>query len=507
MFPIEFFRRSALKCPDAIAAIDAERSCTYRELLARCDALAAGIQTLTSRRRPTVAILGPNSMEMLVALLAIHASGSILVPLNGRNAKPELDAQLRRVPPDLLIVHREYLDKFTPVEKPMLVADAEPSDQRSMARVEQRHAGQEAQWDAVLGDVNAIKFTGGSSGVPKGVMQSFRCLNTHVTIYLLTFDFRSTDRYLCAAPMTHGAGALILPILARGGRIVMTADPKPASLLDLMERQGVTSTWMPPTMLYGLIDEQRARPRDVKALTHLIWGGAAAAPARVREAQEVFGPIVETVYGQTEAPMVLSVACARDLVEDRHLASVGRVPPLVEVAILDPEGKRLGPSELGEICARGDLVMNGYYEMPEETEKTFAGGWLHTGDGGYLDEDGFLFLKDRIRDVVISGGFNVYPSDVEAALAQHAAVSEVVVFGVPDAHWGERVEAALELRSGYSATPDELIAFCKERVGSVKTPKKIHIVQSLPRSPVGKVLRREARSAAVAASEGVVSTG
>jgi acyl-CoA synthetase (AMP-forming)/AMP-acid ligase II len=165
----------------------------------------------------------------------------------------------------------------------------------------------------------------------------------------------------------------------------------------------------------------------------------------------------------------------------------------MDVAIMDDKNRILPPGEMGEIVCRGDLVMNGYLDMPEETAKTIVDGWLHTGDAGTMDERGYVFIKDRIRDVIISGGFNVYPTDVEAALALHPAVHECIVFGVPDAKWGERVEAAIQLKPGRSFDEAEIVAFLKARVGAVKTPKKIHVAESLPRSAVGKVLRREAR--------------
>jgi fatty-acyl-CoA synthase len=500
MFPIDFLRRAALMFPDAVAAVDGNERCSYRDLVARSDALAAAVQALAGKERPTVALLGPNSVAMLVAVLSVHAAGATLVPLNGRNTRHELDAQVARARPDVLIVHQQYLDKVDLDSCKVFVADASGSDPRSTAAAERAHAGQRARWNASLNDINGIKFTGGSSGVPKGVLQSFRCINTMVSSILLAFEFTAQDRYLCVAPMTHGAGALVLPTLARGGCIVMLADTAPAAILDVMRRERITTTWMPPTLLYKLIDEQKARPRSLPHLAHLIWGGAAASPTRLKEAQQLFGPVIETTYGQTEAPLILAAARGRDVLDDQRITSVGRAAPLSEIAILDPEGRRLGPNEPGEICARGDLLMTGYFEMPTETAETLRAGWLHTGDIGLVDEAGFLYVKDRIRDVVITGGFNVYPSDVEAAIARHPAVSEVVVFGVPDQYWGERVEAALELRPGHRASQEDLVAFCKEHVGSVKTPKRIHIVQTLPRSPVGKVLRREARAIALPAS-------
>jgi fatty-acyl-CoA synthase len=505
MYPINFLRRAAERFSDSVAAVDGSSSCTYRELMGRSDALAAAFQKISGKDRPTVAILGPNCLDMLVALMAVHACGAILVPLNGRNATPELTAQINRVAPDLFVVHRQYLGKIESGDVPIVVAEGEMSSPLSMVALTKQYETCRAEWSADVSELNGIKFTGGSSGVPKGVMQSFRCLNTMISSILIAFELTEQDRYLCAAPMTHGAGSFLIPVLSRGGCVVMTSDAKASNMLDLIQAEHITATWVPPTMLYSLIDEQKRAPRKVESLRHLIWGGAPASLPRLQEAQRVFGPVVETIFGQTEAPLLLASARANEVLVESRLTSVGRINPLVDVGIFDTKGKRLRAGELGEVCARGDLLMLGYLDMPDETAKTFRDGWLRTGDIGLIDEDGFLYLKDRLRDVVISGGFNVYPSDVEAAIAAHPSVSEVVVFGIPDDYWGERVEASLECRPGHSIDPAELIDFCKSLIGSVKTPKTVHIVSSLPRSPVGKVLRREAR-ASVMANQGTKSS-
>ena len=224
-------------------------------------------------------------------------------------------------------------------------------------------------------------------------------------------------------------------------------------------------------------------------------------PEKVAEARAFFRGRFEAVYGQTEMPVVMSILTADEMADDANLASAGRITPHCEVAVMDPQGRLLGPGETGEIVGRGPLMMNGYYRMPEETAGTIVDGWLHTGDVGYLDPRGFLFIKDRLRDVIISGGFNIYPIEVEAALFRHPAVRECVVFGVPDDRWGEAVEAALELAPGAEADEEAIIAFAKELVGSVKAPKRIHISPDLPRSPVGKVVRAEARARAMNRSE------
>lgn len=503
MFPINLLRQSARMRPDAIAGVDQDGRISYRDLVAQADALACAYQALAGAARPTIAILGPNSLEMMVAVVAIHAVGGVIVPLNGRNARAELEAQIDFSHPGILVVHQAYRDKVDPGSAKVIVAGAADSDPASLKAHVRHYLGQKPVWQASLADVNGLKFTGGSSGRPKGVEQSFRCLITMISSVIMAFELNENDRFLCAAPMTHGAGAFLFPILARGGSMVMTAETSPEVLLDIIAREKITTTWIPPTLLYKLIDEQRANPRDTTSLRHLIWGGAAALVARLREAMEVFGPVIATAYGQTEAPLIISYGLGKDMTAEK-IASVGHVGPLVDVVIRGADGRGLGPGEAGEICVGGDLLMTGYRGMAEETAKTLVDGWLHTGDVGYLDDEGYLFIKDRIRDVVISGGFNIYPSDVEAVLAEHPAISEVVVYGVPDAHWGERLEATVELRAGHEACAEEIIADCRERLGAVKTPKKLHLVSALPKSPVGKVLRREARAHAIAAAQGAL---
>jgi acyl-CoA synthetase (AMP-forming)/AMP-acid ligase II len=500
MFPIEFLRHTAVALPTHIAAVEGEHAISYRDLAEQAEALGVSLQTMTGKQRPTVSILGPNSISMLISLMAIHACGAIFVPLNGRNSKVELDSQIAFVRPDVIIVHKSYIDKLSPPAAHLIITDGESDDPRALQNAMAPHLGRRPHFEALLGDQNAIKFTGGSSGGPKGVRQSFRSMNTLVSSLLIAFAFQADDRFLCAAPMTHGAGSFLLPMLARGARIVMTADAAPDSLLDLIEKHEITTTFVPPTLLYKLIEIQRERPRNVASLRHLIWGAAPATPARLQEAQAVFGPVIEVIYGQTETPLIVAAGRAAEL-SGKRLESVGRVGPLAEVAIIDADGGLCAPGQDGEICTRGDLVMDGYVNLPDETAKTLRDGWLRTGDVGCLDEDGFLYIKDRLRDVIITGGFNVYPSDVEAALSAHAAVSDVAVYGVPDEYWGEKVEASVELRAGKEVTSNQLIAHCKQLLGSVKAPKEIHILGELPRSPVGKVLRRIAREWAIEAAK------
>jgi acyl-CoA synthetase (AMP-forming)/AMP-acid ligase II len=343
-------------------------------------------------------------------------------------------------------------------------------------------------------DLQSIKFTGGSTGRPKAVMLPYRTQNAVIANMLAHFPFTADEVHLCVAPITHAVGTYILPVFAKGGRHVMMRKPVPALVLEALERRGVTLLFLAPTMIYTLLAEPGVAERRYPALRHMIYGAASMPAEKVRAARAVFGPVIETSYGQTEAPQVISAVTAAEYDDERNLASVGRPCIFNRVEIMGPDRAILPPGETGEIVVRGDLVMKGYYRNPEATAAAIIDGWLHTGDVGYRDERGYLFIKDRLKDVVITGGFNVYPADVEGVLVRHPAVYESVVFGVADDKWGERVEAAVQLRPGATAEPAELAAFVKERLGSVKAPKIVHLVEDLPRNHLGKVLRREVRA-------------
>lgn len=495
MYPIDVFRRAAALHPERIAAQAGPLRIRYDELQARIDAIAAGLQALAGRERITVALLCPNSLGLLAGILAVHACGGMMVPLNPKNTAAELQSQWEVAQPDVLVLDPSCQGLVHTGGRPVVVAGEAGGAGLTLDALARRHVGARPEWPAVRPeDPYAIKFTGGSSGRPKGVVQSFRSHVAVIVHVLLGLGFADAERYLCAAPMTHGAGSFVLPTLAVGGTVQIAQGLKAAALLDTMSELGTTATWVPPSLLYALLDEQQRMPRSLPRLRHLVFGGAPTAPERIEQGLALFGPVLETTFGQTEASTIATALQARELADPVTRLSVGRTCPLVRVAVVDPQGHTLAPGESGEIVVAGDLLMNGYLGMPEETEKTMRHGWLHTGDVGCFDERGYLYIKDRIRDVVITGGFNVYPSDVEAAMARHPAVRECVVFGVPDAQWGERVEAAVELHERASATPEALIAFAREQLGAVKAPKGVHIVSSLPRSPVGKVQRREAKA-------------
>jgi acyl-CoA synthetase (AMP-forming)/AMP-acid ligase II len=322
-------------------------------------------------------------------------------------------------------------------------------------------------------------------------MQPYRTGVTLIGTVLSVFRLDASDVQAAAAPVSHAAFILMLPIFAAGGRNIVLSTPDPDRILHAFEKRDVSTIFMPPTMIYKTMAEPNIETRRFPKLRHLIYGAAPMPPEKVRQAQEVFPNALETLYGQTEASSVCTTMSAAEMLMEENIGSVGRATPLMRVEIKDPDGNILPPGEAGEVVVRGGLTMTGYYKNPKATEEAFKDGWLHTGDGGLINENGYLFLKDRLRDVIISGGFNVYPGDVEGALVKHPDVYECVVFGAEDDHWGERVEAAVQLREGATSSAEDIIAHAREQLGSVKAPKSIHLVDDLPRSAVGKVLRRE----------------
>lgn len=488
MYPIDFFYRAARLYPQREALVGGGQVLTYAALAARVDAAACVLQRLDPAPGTRVGICAGNTVDHVMALLAVLAAGKVWVPLNWRNPAAELGRIIAFTEPGIVLAEPAHLGTLELSGVKTVLALGEGSAHATLESVATAHAGQRPRPHGRSRDeAQAIKFTGGSTGVPKGVMQPYRAWVATLVNQVQAFGFDADDRYLISAPVTHGTSTYLLPILAQGGCHVLPASNKPAELLRSFREDGITTTFMPPTLLYMLVAEAHGERLGLPRLKHLIYGGAPMPPEKIRVVRDCFGPVLETTYGQTEAPQVVSVMRADDFADEANWRSVGRQGLLTDMAIMSPEGALLPAGEAGEIVVRGDLIMSGYWRMPEKTAETIVDGWLHTGDRGYVDERGYLFLKDRLREVVITGGFNVYPIDVESVLDQHPAVHESAVFGIEDDKWGEAVHAAVQLKPGAQLGAQELIAFAKEHLGSVKTPKAVHFYEDLPRSVAGKV--------------------
>lgn len=490
MHPIEYLWRAAERYPTEVAVVSPAGTLTFSQLRNEVLVRAAALIALDPQVGSRVCVGAANSVDHLLTILAVLAAAKVWVPLNPRNGDPELLRQVEFVAPALVV-----LDQAMMARVGLLVPQAQAIE--TLAQAESIVMGSVPLGPDSLQYVDpeqpqAIKFTGGTTGFPKGVLQPLRAWSCNIATQIHELQLGPSDRYLVAAPLTHGTSTYVLPVLGAGGALVFPEQSHPAGLLDAAELHAVTLSFMPPTLVMTLCEQQQLKPRGLGQLRYLIYGGAPMRPEQIRRAQVLFGPVLCTSFGQTEAPQIITFLAPSDMQGER-LASVGRPSLMTRVAILDDRGRVQPVGEEGEIAVRGNLVMSAYFKAPEETAKTLTDGWLRTGDVGVMDEQGYLYLRDRLRDVIISGGFNVYPSDVEVVLSTHPDVIECAVVGVPDEKWGEAVHAVVRMTDSSRFDAVALIEQVKKELGSVKAPKQIHLVTELPRSPVGKILKSVVR--------------
>ena len=345
-----------------------------------------------------------------------------------------------------------------------------------------------------------LRFTGGTTGKGKCAMYSIDNMMACRDGGFINpdLDFNAATRLVHVAPLSHGTMITFYPTFFAGGTNITMNQLDLEAWRQVVETERVTHSFLVPTVLYRLLEMQRANPRDFSSLTTLIYGAAPMSPAKLGELVDCFGQIFAQGYAATEAAMFISILDKAehrpgDEAATKHLSSAGRPTPGVEVFVTDPDGKQLPFGETGEIRIRCKAIIKGYYGNPEATAAEFEDGAWKSGDLGYIDEDGYIYIVDRMKDMIISGGFNVYAVEVEAALAAHPAVMMAAVVGIPHAEWGEAVHAEVVLRGGATVTAEELIAHAKARLGGYKAPKSLIFVAELPTSAVGKVLRRKVR--------------
>lgn len=475
---------------------------TYREFADQVAGLAGALRGkygLDAGDR--VALIMKNHPEYWIALLAVWRAGLVAVPVNAKLHISEFRYILENSDSRLAFATAELADQLTPLvdELPALDAIISVQDDSYQAL---KTEGPLALQDAEPDDLAWLFYTSGTTGKPKGAMLSHRNLLTAVLSYFADVTaLEPGDAVIHAAPQTHGSGIYGLPLIAKAG-IQVTPESggfDPAETLELIANYPNSCFFFAPTMIHRLIGSPAFAGADISNLKVIVYGGGPMYEADIRRAIAAIGPKFVQIYGQGEAPMTitgLSAALIRDEGHPRRseiLASVGTERTDVEVRIFDENDRPLPIGEIGEIVARGDVVMQGYWENPEATQETLRGGWLHTGDMGCLDADGFLTLKDRSKDMIISGGTNIYPREIEEALLTHPLVEEISVVGRPHADWGEEVVAFVVAKRGTLPTPEELDRHCLEHIARFKRPKEYFFIDELPKNNYGKVLKTDLR--------------
>ena len=504
---IDFFDRGWRVNSRGIAYVMDDRAYTFDEIGALSCRIANGLVAAGFTREAKGAVWAGNDPVAWTCTLGLWRAGMAWIPLNPRSPGGESATLLEAFDCEVVFFQAAFAPLVDAVRSKLpnvrlwVCIDGDHTGAPSLDGWTAAQPATPPAIDYRMEDVVAVMPTGGTTGLPKGVMNTHRSVQTFVAHFMMAITYGGSERpvNLAAAPMTHTAGVLSLPCTARGGTVVVLPKPDPALLLKAIAQHRVTEFFLPPTVIYKLVDIPGIEKLDFSSLRYFLYGAAPMSVEKLKRAIEIFGPVMTGGYGQTEAPASISFMRPDEhlvegkLAPDTRLSSVGRPNPLVRVDILDGDGKPVAPGRTGEICVRGDLVMKGYYKHPDKTAETIVDGWLHTGDVGHLDADGYLHITDRKKDMIISGGFNVYPNEVEQVIWAHPSVQDCAVIGVPDEKWGEAVKAVVELRPGATLDADALIALCKEKLGSVKAPKTVDIVETLPRSPVGKVLKKDLR--------------
>ena len=348
--------------------------------------------------------------------------------------------------------------------------------------------------------IGGMAYTGGTTGKPKGVIGTVQSITTMTTIQLAEWEWPEHPKFLMCTPLSHAGAAFFVPTIIKGGELVVLTKFDPAEVLRVIEEQKITATMLVPSMIYALMDHPDSHTRDLSSLETVYYGASAMNPVRLAEAIRRFGPIFAQYYGQSEAPMVITYLAKGDH-DEKRLTSCGRPTLFARTALLGDDGKPVPQGEVGEICVSGPLLSGGYWNLPEATAETFHDGWMHTGDLAREDEDGFWYIVDRTKDMIVTGGFNVFPREVEDVVAEHPSVAQVCVIGTPDEKWGEAVTAVVVLRpdadrseEAVAAMTAEIQAAVKERKGSVQSPKQVIVVDSVPVTALGKPDKKSVRA-------------
>jgi acyl-CoA synthetase (AMP-forming)/AMP-acid ligase II len=495
--------RAARRWPDRVALVDGERRRSYRELDERTTRLARALVGLALQPGERVAVVQENRIEYVETAIAVARAGGALVPLlgaltEGEHAFMAGDAEARFV----IALSTDAIPRARSAageSGAMVLALAAGEGATDLSALAGEASAEPLVVDRPPSSLAQILYTSGTTGHPKGVTHSYVSVAAAMGAWASAFRLEPDDRLLGQLAFSHFGGRAMDACWVAGATLVILPGPDPKAMLGAIAERGVTMILVIPTLLRMLLDHPDAAGADLSSLRAVVYAAAPTAPALVRRSLERLGPVLYTGFGQTEAYGLNTwmgpdehVAALEAGAE--RLGSVGReCAAFAQVRIRGEDGSEARPGEVGEICVCAPWATPGFWKRPDLDRERLRDGWLHTGDLGRIDEEGYVFLADRKEDKIITGGFNVYPAEVEGALAEHPAVAECAVFAIPDPKWGEAVRAAVTLRPGQRAAPDELIVFCKKHLARFKVPKAIDVMSELPKSGVGKILRRALR--------------
>jgi acyl-CoA synthetase (AMP-forming)/AMP-acid ligase II len=503
MYLTQPLHRAVQQTPDAAHSVYRDRVLSHRQVRDRVARIAAGLRARGVRTDSRVGLLSLNTDTFFHACLAIAWADAIVVPLNTRWSVKEISYALNEADVEVLFLDDPFLglagqlrDSVPALRELIALGDQAPPDGLTpLARLLAADPIEDAHRQGA--ELAGIFYTGGTTGLPKGVMLSHRSIFVSA-LGSVTALARAPHGggNLLVAPAFHLAG---FAIWVQGMLLRMTTVPlpgfDPVGVLKAIEDHGIKQTLLVPTMIQMLVDHPEAQRYDLSSLESLVYGASPISEAVLDRARKVFASAAFTqAYGMTELSPTTTILTDEDHNDPGLRRSAGRAAPYALVKIVDPDDHEVPRGTVGEVVAAGEHVMLGYWKQPGATAEAIRSGWMHTGDGGYMDERGYVYVVDRIKDMIISGGENVYSIEVENVVAKHPAVAQVAVIGVPDETWGERVHAVVTLAPGSALDLDELRDFCKQEIAGYKAPRSLEIVEQLPMSGAGKILKRTLRA-------------
>lgn len=503
------FTKAARSFPDKLAIAYGDREWTYKQTNERINKLANAFVSMGIPKGANIAILLHNCPEFIEVLFACFKAGIGVVPLNFRLHPKECSFIINNSEAEAVILGEDFRDSMNDLKNEMpqvkhFICISEPlPGMLAFEKLLENQSSRFVETEVSPDDLAWIFYTSGTTGQPKGAML------THQNLLMMTMSFYADicslglqEAVLHAAPLSHGSGLYGIPNIAKAAaNIIMptkTFDPK--TVFETIQKRRVTNIFMAPAMIKRLVTSPEIDKYDLSSLKCIHYGGAPIYEEDMKEAVAKLGQIFVQDYGQGESPMTISYLrkeehlLSGNPLQMKRLTSAGIARTDVEIKIVDDKDQALPPGEMGEITVRGMVVMKGYWKNPAATAETLRGGWLHTGDLGIMDEDGYLYLLDRKKDMIISGGENIYSREIEDVILRHPAVFEVAVIGVPDEKWGESVKAIVALKPDQKATEDDIINFCKDHLASYKKPKSVEFIEAIPKNSYGKVLKKELRA-------------
>jgi len=502
------FTKAARTFPQRLAIAYGDYELTYQQANERINKMANALLNLGIKKGENVAIVLHNCPEFIETLFACFKAGIGTVPINFRLHPKECAFIIDNSEAVAVVLGDDFRDSLYALKKEMprvkhYICITEPSE--GMLHYETLIKDKSPKFvdvDVERDDLAWLFYTSGTTGQPKGAML------THHVIMMMTMNFFADmtplgpdDVILHAAPLSHGSGLYGIPNVAKGAANVIlhvkTFDPK--TVFETIQRRKVTNMFMAPAMIKRLVTHPEIDKYNLSSIKCIHYGGAPIYVEDLKEAVKKMGQVFVQLFGQAESPMTISYLRKEEhLLEGtkeqmKRLTSAGIPRTDVEVNIFDEHDNELPPGQMGEIVVRGEVLMKGYWRNPKATAETLRGGWLHTGDLGIMDEKGYVYILDRAKDMIISGGENIYSREIEDVILKHPAIHEVAVIGVPDETWGEAIKAIISLKPDQKATEDEIINFCKQYMASYKKPKSVEFIKEIPKNPYGKVLKRELR--------------